>query len=107
ATDELLGGAVRMARPVTVITRLRLDAALYDPAPPRELGKRGRPPRLKGERHPSLATRVLDPDTVWETLTVPWSGGGTAQVDVVTATASWYRVGTPPVPLRWVLLRDP
>ena len=107
ATYELLGGAARMARPVIVITRLRLDAALYDPAPPREPGQRGRPPRLKGARQPSLATRVLDPETAWETLTVPWYGGGTAQVEVATGTAIWYRVGTPPVPLRWVLLRDP
>ena len=27
---------------VTVVTRLRLDAALYDPAPPRAPGRRGR-----------------------------------------------------------------
>ena len=106
-TYELLGGAARLAPAVTVITRPRLDAALYDPAPPREPGKRGRPPRLKGERQPSLATRMLDPDTAWETLTVPWYGGGTAQIEVATGTALWYRVGTPPVPLRWVLLRDP
>jgi hypothetical protein len=107
ATYELLGGAAGLARPVTVITRLRLDAALYDPVPPRVPGKRGRPPRLKGARQPSLAQRVLDPATVWETLTVPWYGGATAEVDVATGTAIWYRVGTPPVALRWVLLRDP
>jgi hypothetical protein len=106
-TYELLGGAGRLASAVTVITRPRLDAALYDPAPPREPGKRGRPPRLKGARQPSLATRIRDPQTVWEPLTVPWYGGGTADLEVATGTALWYRVGTPPVPLRWVLLRDP
>jgi hypothetical protein len=106
-TYELLGGATRLTPAVTVITRPRLDAALYDPAPPREPGKCGRPPRLKGKRQPSLAARIHDPLTDWESLAVPWYGGGTAQIEAATGTALWYRVGTPPVPLRWVLLRDP
>lgn len=106
AALELLADAARLAQPVTVVTRLRLDAALYDPAPPREPGTRGRP-RVKGERHPTLAARLLAPDTVWETLTVPWYGGRTAQVDVATGTALWYHGGLPTVALRWVLLRDP
>jgi hypothetical protein len=54
-----------------------------------------------------LASRVLDPATVWERLAVPWYGGGTASVDVATGTALWYHAGQPPVALRWVLLRDP
>jgi len=106
AVLELLADAVRLPQPVTVITRLRLDAALYDPAPPREPGTKGRP-RVKGERQPTLALRLLDPDTFWETLTVPWYGGKTAQVEVATGTAVWYHAGEPTVPLRWVLLRDP
>src|SRR6476469_3841451 len=48
ATYELLADAARLAQPVTVITRLRLDAALFDPPPPREPGQQGRP-RVKGE----------------------------------------------------------
>ena len=106
AVLELLADAARLAQPVTVVTRLRLDAALYDPAPPREPGTKGRP-RVKGERQPTLAQRLLDPDTAWETLTVPWYGGGTAQVEAATGTALWYHPGQPTVPLRWVLLRDP
>src|SRR3954447_12596162 len=102
----LLADPACLPQPVTVITRLRLDAALYDPAPPREPGTKGRP-RVKGERQPTLAHRLLDPDTVWERLPVPWYGGGTAQVDVATGTAVWYHPGQPTVPLRWVLLRDP
>ena len=38
---------------VTAITRLRLDAALYEPAPPRPPGTIGRP-RKKGARLPTL-----------------------------------------------------
>jgi hypothetical protein len=106
AVLELLADAAGLPRPVTVVTRLRLDAALYDPAPPREPGTKGRP-RVKGERQPTLATRLLDPATVWETLTAPWYGGGAAPVDAATGTAVWYHPGQPPVALRWVLLRDP
>src|SRR5215216_5642455 len=65
AVLALLADAARLRQPVTMVTRLRLDAALYDPAPPREPGTVGRP-RLKGERHATVAARLLDPDTVWE-----------------------------------------
>jgi hypothetical protein len=106
AVLELLADAASLPHPVTVITRLRLDAALYDSAPPREPGTVGRP-RVKGERQPPLAHRPLDPDTAWATLTVPWYGGGTAQVEAATGTARWYHPGDPTVALRWVLLRDP
>src|SRR6516165_10987151 len=36
AVLDLLARCRRLARPITVVTRLRLDAALYDPAPPRQ-----------------------------------------------------------------------
>src|ERR671912_722561 len=47
AALELLAALVR--RGVTCVTRLRLDAALYEPAPPRGPGAIGRP-RAKGAR---------------------------------------------------------
>jgi DDE superfamily endonuclease len=68
AVLELLACAAGLREPVTVITRLRLDAALYDPAPARKAGTNGRP-RLKGERQPTLAQRLVDPKTNWEKLT--------------------------------------
>jgi hypothetical protein len=105
AVLTLLARAVR-AR-VTVITRLRLDAALYDPAPPRTPQQTGRP-RVKGRRQPTLAQRLVDPLTVWETLTVPrWYGAGARMIEVLTGTAVWYHSGLPPVAMRWVLIRDP
>ena len=36
-----------------------------------------------------------------------WYGAGERTVEVVTDTAVWYHTGLPPVPLRWVLVRDP
>ena len=74
AAIELLAACACLPTPVTIVTRLRLDAALYDPAPPREKGKKGAP-RKKGARLPTLAERLEDPKTVWETVTVRWYGG--------------------------------
>jgi hypothetical protein len=106
AVLELLGCAIGLREPVTVITRLRLDAALYDPAPARKAGTKGRP-RKKGARQPTLEARLADPTTGWETLTVAWYGGQQRMVEVTSGTAIWYHNGLPPVPVRWVLLRDP
>jgi hypothetical protein len=92
---------------VTVITRLRLDAALYDPAPPRTPQQTGRP-RVKGRRQPPLAQRLADPTTLWEALTGPrWYGVGARVIEVASGTALWYHSGRPPVAIRWVLIRDP
>jgi hypothetical protein len=92
---------------VSVITRLRLDAALYDPPPPRAPGTKGRP-RLKGKRRPTLEAVLTDEQTQWTTLTVDdWYGEGPREVEVATDTAVWYHTGKPPVALRWVLIRDP
>jgi hypothetical protein len=92
---------------VSLITRLRLDAALYDPAPPRKPSQTGRP-RKKGARRPPLPQVLADPQTQWTPVTVnPWYGGGVRGVEVCTNTAVWYHSGLPPVPIRWVLIRDP
>jgi hypothetical protein len=106
AVIELLAAAGGLPQPVTMITRLRLDAALYDPAPPREPGKKGAP-RKKGERQPTLEARLTDPNTVWKRSTVAWYGRTTRTVELASATAVWYHSGLPVVPLRWVLIRDP
>jgi hypothetical protein len=107
AVLELLAGCQAWPQPVTVITRLRLDAALYEPAPPRRPRQVGRP-RLKGPRLPTLAAVVGDPTIGWTPLTVPdWYGTGARGVEIVSDTAVWYHTGLPPVPVRWVLIRDP
>lgn len=91
---------------VTLITRLRLDAALYAPAPPRLAGQKGRP-RLKGERLPLLRQLAALADTQWQALLLPADARGRQQaVEVATGTALWYHAGKPPVPIRWVLVRQ-
>lgn len=105
AVVEFLAHMVRLPQ-VTLVTRMRLDAALYDPAPIRQAGQKGRP-AVKGKRQPPLANRLTDPQTVWQKCTVSWYGGIRRQVELATGTALWYHAGVPPVPIRWVLIRDP
>ena len=63
ASLRLLASCRRfLPKPVTFITRLRLDAALYDPAPPRRTGQMGRP-RLKVNASQTFRSspRILPP----------------------------------------------
>lgn len=92
---------------VCFITRLRLNAALYDPAPAqRRAGQKG-PKRLKGDRQPTLTERLQDKATHWQLLTMEqWYGQKDKQLLVASGTALWYHVGTPPVSIRWVLIKD-
>jgi DDE superfamily endonuclease len=104
ATLDLLDAV----RPVaTFITRLRLDAHLCAPPPPRTPRQIGRP-RVVGKRLPTLEQWRDDAATEWTTLTVSrWYGEAQREVEIVSQTAIWYHTGLPPVPIRWVLIRDP
>lgn len=104
AALDLLGA---LAPHMSCITRLRLDAQLYAPAPPRPRGTPGRP-RKKGARLPALSARLLDGKTRWQRLVVPrWYAQGSRPIEIASDTAVWYHAGLPVVPLRWVLIRDP
>src|SRR5687767_5065652 len=89
AAIELLAACIGLPTPVTMITRLRLDAALYEPAPPREPGKKGAP-RKKGARQPTLKERLADPKTEWAQVTLAWYERTTRTVDLASGTAVWY-----------------
>ena len=92
---------------VTVVTRLRLEAALYEPVVARKPGQVGRP-RKTGRRLPTLQAVASDPKTRWQKLKVKgWYGESERVVEVVSATCVWYHRGLPPVPVRFVLVRDP
>jgi hypothetical protein len=107
AALEFLAACQSWRAPVTVITRLRLDAALYAPAPAHQPHQQGRP-RRKGQRLPTLATVAATPATTWTTVTLAqWYGAGERTVEIASDTAVWYHSGLPAVPIRWVLIRDP
>jgi hypothetical protein len=101
---ELLAWCQRLQ--VTLIVPVRLDAALFAPAPSRRPTKNGRPP-LKGRRLPTLAARLKNRQTPWCRLWVHWYGQGKRRVEMASGTAVWYHSGKVPVPIRWVLVRDP
>jgi hypothetical protein len=105
AVLELLAALIRYG--VIGVIRLRLDAALYQPTPPRQPGTKGRP-RKKGDRLPTLAQVLTDAATVWQSVTVTgWYGTPQRRLEICSQTAVWFHSGRTPVPIRWVLLRDP
>lgn len=107
AALELLDSLASLSKPLYMVTQLRLDAALYEPAPPAKPGTMGRP-RKKGKRLPTLNQVLANKQTVWKTVQVQnWYGQGPTQVEIASNTAVWYHSGKPAVPIRWVLVRDP
>ncbi len=107
AAIDFLWQVAHLAHPITLIARFRLDAALYAPAPKCRSGRKGRP-RKKGKRLPTLEQVLKDTRTNWKKMLVPnWYGQGRREVEITSATAVWYHNGTPPLPIRWVLIRDP
>ena len=107
AAIDFLWRVTQAAHSIYVITRFRLDAALYCPAPARKEGQKGRP-RKKGARLPTLKQVLDNPQTVWKKLNVPdCYGEGPKVVEIISDTAVWFHDGLPPLPIRWVLIRDP
>ncbi len=95
---------------VTLIAPLVLNAQLFEPPPARPLPgqkKRAGRPREKGARLPKLSAVLVDPQTVWEKISVEWYDGQMRALEIITGTALWKRAGLKPLPIRWVLVRDP
>ena len=103
---DLLHFCQSLPQPVTFITRLRLDAGLYGPAPARLPGQNGRP-RVKGRRLPTLKELVDHSGVPWEQASAAWYDGAARTVETASQTAVWYHTGKPPAPIPWVLIRDP
>ncbi len=107
AVIALLARVQHLPNPICMVTRFRLDAALYEPAPVRPSSQKGRPP-LKGKRLSTLARLLNNPKTLWKPVTLEhWYGEPRRTVEITTGTAIWYHSGMPVVPIRWVLIRDP
>ncbi len=91
---------------VILVSRLRLDARLYDFPGSVAPGKRGPKPR-KGQRLAVLKSLVEDGEQAWREAQVRWYGGELKWVRLLTGSCLWHTPGERPVPVRWVLVVDP
>jgi len=104
AALDLLSACQQLSNPVTFVTRLRMDAALYEPAPPYSgIGR----PRKKGKRLSTPQHYLEAQETTWITIELAWYDGQTREMEIASDTAVWFHYGKSPVPIRWVLIRDP
>jgi hypothetical protein len=91
-------------QPVTYVSRLHLNIRLFD-APVASTRKNASP---VGKRQPSLETRLADAGTAWTKQQVIWYGCKLREVEWISGVSLWR---TPsehdPLPIRWVLVRDP
>jgi DDE superfamily endonuclease len=91
---------------ITLIAPFRRDSVIHEPTAVRAPHTRGRP-RVVGPRLPAREQILHDPQTVWQRLTREWYGEGQRTLELCSGTAWWYRFGSTPLPIRWVLTRDP
>lgn len=91
---------------VPLVTTGRVDAVLHEPPPERTRHTMGRP-RVVGTRLPALETVFQAPHTLWQKRPLDWYGEAERTLEICTGTALWSRCGCDPLPMRWVLTRDP
>lgn len=96
--------AAHMPPNMTLISRLRKDAALYGPPPTRRPKKPGRP-RRKGKRLPTPAQRAKSSRLRWEKTEVLLYGERVERL-LHSYQAYWYEV-CPDAPIQIVIVRDP
>ena len=102
ACMDLAGTCIKQS--VTLISRLRLDAQLFE-FPVYEEKKLGRK-RIKGDRI-YLKNILVDPKQIWQPGIVNWYGGEKRTVEYLTFICLWYHAGIPPISLRIVLVKTP
>jgi DDE superfamily endonuclease len=95
-----------LGQQVTLVSRLRLDARLYEFPPPVVAGRRGPKPK-KGKKLPALKSRLEEARTEGAVVEVGWYGGARKRVRLLSGVCLWHTPGERPVPIRWVLVVDP
>jgi hypothetical protein len=95
----------RLKKPVKLVSRLRLDARLFDSPAPQPKSKRGPKPK-KGVRQVSLSQHLEDPETDWRKLKVILYGKEHF-IEFISGLSLWHTPGQDPVTIRWVLVRCP
>jgi DDE superfamily endonuclease len=103
-TSETARFCRRHHRHLTLVSKFYGDAALYEPPPPRRRSTIGRP-RVKGQKLPS-PQEIVAHSAYRTRLMVVWYGGTSRDIELVTGTGHWYRIGEALVAVRWVYIHD-
>jgi len=90
----------------TLISRLRLDAALFDEVTEEQTKGRGRK-RIKGNKQLTLKERLKDGSLIWAEQKIVWYGRLLKNVELASGISLWYKSGEKPLKIRWVIVRDP
>ncbi len=90
----------------TLVSRLRLDASLFDEVKESQVKRRGRK-RVKGKKQPTLKQRLADANLTWSEQRIPWYGRILKNLKLASGIALWYKAGEKPLKIRWVMVCDP
>ena len=89
-----------------LISRLRIDARLYEEPPAPIQGKKGRKP-VKGKRIPSFKEMLEDKELIWQEVEVNWYGNVRKNIHYLSGVNLMYKPNCKPEKIRWVLVKDP
>ena len=89
---------------ISLISRLRLDARLFDPPPPEQMG-RGRK-RVAGKCLPKLTELACRDISAWQEIDVKWYHNATKKVLIQSGKCLWYYIGFKPIAIHWILIKQ-
>lgn len=89
-----------------LVSKLRLDAQLYDFPETQSPHKKG-PKSSKGKKLPPLKERIREAKKQGKKAVVKWYGGKKRTIRFLSGVCLWYTPGQAPLPIRWVLVVDP
>jgi len=91
---------------ISLITRLKMSAGLYDFPPLDVPGKRGRK-KTKGAKIFNFREMIGVTDLGWTEIIVDGYGQKRKKLKYISNVSLWGVNGFPPVPIKWVLVVDP
>lgn len=91
---------------ISLVTRLKINACLYNFPPVDEPGKRGRK-KTKGARFYSFKEMIGIPDLGWKEIVIEGYGQKKKKLKYISNVSLWGADGFLPVPIKWVLVIDP
>lgn len=88
---------------VNLTSRMRLDARTFEFPSIKKNGQKN----LVGKRMPTFKDMLEDDSLKWEIVETLWYSGKMKKIEFLVGTCLWYGYGIRPVPIKWVLIRDP